>query len=106
MSHDRVQIEQSEGAKSIQQFCYDLAKRRGLVLKSVDWAFDLSSPSESEHILTITGRTDGAAEVTFSRTDIESYPSGRNVKKTNEKVSKAIEELSEIDPPAQGRTPA
>lgn len=91
MSHENVRIEQSEGAKQIQQFCYEAANNRGLALECVYWSFDITVPPEAErHILNVVGKT-GTTEVAFSRADIEAYPSGHNTEKMNKKVSSAIE---------------
>jgi hypothetical protein len=91
MSYDPVQIEETEGAKRITELCRQAATKRGLVLQDTAWATDIVAlPGGERHILTIVAET-GIAEVSFTRADVEAYPSGQNSVKTSEKIVKAIE---------------
>jgi len=91
MANNWWQVETSEGAKKIQQYCQDEAKNLGLDLERMSWSTDLVSQNE-KYILTIIAKT-GTTEITFSREEIEDYASGRGLQKTSEKIRRTLEDV-------------
>ena len=87
-------IERSQGASQIRQFCHDAAKKHGLDFERVYWSFEVSKPPQPDcHILMIETNTNDTEVAHFTRAEIEAYPSGRETEQANKKIISAIERL-------------
>lgn len=94
MSRDDQLIEKSEGAKQIENFCYDIAKQLCLELESVHWSFEYVEPPESErHVLNIKAKNGTTTEIRFSRVEIEACTTSPGKERTKKKIRMELEGL-------------
>ena len=92
MDRNEQLIEQSEGAKQIKNFCYDMAKELGLELESVEWVSEPFAPPESErHILDIEAKNGATTEIRFTYTEIGAYLIPHGTENTNKKIRMKLE---------------
>ena len=94
MNRDDWLIDKSEGAKQIENLCYDIAKELGLELESVDWSCEYVEPPESErHILNVEAKNGMTTEIRFSRAEIEACTTSPGKERTEGKIRMELKGL-------------
>jgi hypothetical protein len=93
MTHDTLEIKQSEGAKQIQAFCCATSAQLGLELLSVAWGWHSTAPAGGHrHHLSVKAAS-GSHEFGFTCADLEGYPTGQTTNEVNTTIRARLEDL-------------
>jgi hypothetical protein len=76
VTHDTVDLENSEGAQQMQAFCYAASAALGLELQVAEWRWLWETPSGSTRYGLYVQVPTGCADCWFTDADIEGYSSG------------------------------
>jgi hypothetical protein len=93
MTHDTVDLENSEGAQQMQAFCYATSAALGLDLEVAEWRWLWETPSGSTRYGLYVKATMGSTDCWFTGTDIEGYSSGMTTAAVQATIRAELEDL-------------